>query len=78
MPQPATEQRSANVIGTVYIPVSPPSGSSEEDTPRITQSCWVPFFSVSLAPWPIHTKEAPGVTRRKASLEFRLEDTAST
>lgn len=59
-------------------PVSPPSDSSDADTPRTSHSCWAPCFSVSLAPTPTHRKEPPGVTRIKASLEFSWDDAASS
>lgn len=62
----------------VCSPVSPPSDSSEANTPRMLHSCWAPCFSVSLAPTPTHRKDSPGVTRTNASLEFRLEATASS
>lgn len=65
-------------VHSVSSPVSPPSDSTEVDTPRMSHSCWAPCFSVSLAPTPTHRKDPPGVTRTNASLEFRLDAAASS
>lgn len=62
----------------ISSPLSPPSDSSEADTPRMPHSCWAPCFSVSLAPTPTHWKVPPGVTRTKASLELSWDAAASS
>lgn len=62
----------------ISSPLSPPSDSSEADTPRMPHSCCAPCFSVSLAPTPTHWKVPPGVTRTKASLELSWDAAASS